>query len=252
MNIDHPGKEQEASLRRLWKTVFGDSEEFLDSFFGLAYSPRRCRCATENGELAGALYWFDTECNGSKFAYLYAVATDPAFRNRGVCRALLADTAELLRVQGYAGELLVPEGEALARMYEKMGYLPCTTVTEFTCRAAGEPAAMDRIGGAAYARLRRELLQPGGVVQEGAALALLGDRGAFYAGKGWIAAVERDGDKLRCHELLGDPQAAPGILRALGCREGFFRIPGDGKPFGWHRPLTADCPVPAYFGLALD
>ena len=27
------------SLRKLWKTVFGDSDDFLDSFFRIAFSP---------------------------------------------------------------------------------------------------------------------------------------------------------------------------------------------------------------------
>ena len=50
------------SLRRLWKTVFGDSDAFLDSFFTIAYSPERCKFYQQDGEAICALYWFDCGC----------------------------------------------------------------------------------------------------------------------------------------------------------------------------------------------
>lgn len=252
MKPDFPTPEQVPTLRRLWKIAFGDTEEFLDSFFARAYSPRRCRCVMDGGTVAAALYWFDAACGSRKFAYLYAVATDPAYRNRGLCRALLADTGSLLREQGVQGLLLVPENGDLARMYEKMGFLPCTAVSEFTCTAGDTPAELRQIGAGEYARLRRQFLPPDGVVQEGTALALLESCGALYAGDGWIAAASAEDGKLRCQELLGPSQRAPEILRALDCREGSFRVPGDGQPFSWYLPLVPDCPRPAYFGLALD
>ena len=106
MVIDYPTGAQEARLRRLWHLAFGDSEEFIVGFFARAYSPRRCRCAAENGNVAAALYWFNAEFRGQKFAYLYAVATHPEFRNRGLCRALMADAAVCLTERGYDGALL--------------------------------------------------------------------------------------------------------------------------------------------------
>ena len=75
MEIDYPTGVQEPQLRALWQLSFGDSEEFIAGFFAGAYSPRRCRYAAENGNVAAALYWFDAEFRGQKFAYLYAVAT---------------------------------------------------------------------------------------------------------------------------------------------------------------------------------
>jgi hypothetical protein len=60
----------------------------------------------------------------------------------------------------------------------------------------------------------------------------------------------RDGEKLLGLELLGNTDAAPGIVAALGCKEGRFRIPG-GTPFAMYRPLS-DISAPTYFGLAFD
>ena len=106
MEIDYPTGVQEPQLRTLWRLAFGDSDEFITGFFASGYCPRRCRCAAENGNVAAALYWFDAEFRGQKFAYLYAVATHPDFRNRGLCRALMADAAACLTGRGYDGALL--------------------------------------------------------------------------------------------------------------------------------------------------
>ena len=106
MEINYPTGNQEARLRTLWRLAFGDPEELIAGFFASGYSPRRCRCGVENGNVAAALYWFDAEFRGQKFAYLYAVATHPDFRNRGLCRTLMADTAACLTERGYDGALL--------------------------------------------------------------------------------------------------------------------------------------------------
>lgn len=252
MNIDYPVSSQIQPLRKLWKLAFGDEDAFLDLFFTHAFSPQRCRCITENGEVTAALYWFDAECTGQKFAYLYAVATHPSHRNRGLCRALLEDVRQLLSKQGYAGLILVPQSDSLSAMYRKMGFSDCTTVTEFTAPAEDTSLPLRRLSAAEYARLRREMLPPGGILQEGESLSFLSSLALFFAGNGWLAAVSMDGQKLHCHELLGDPDVSYALVAALGCREGFFRIPGADKPFAQYLPLTANCAKPGYFGFAFD
>lgn len=252
MNIDYPVPAQTAGLRRLWKLAFGDEDAFLDLFFTHAYAPNRCRCITEAEEVTAALYWFDTECAGQKFAYLYAVATHPAHQNRGLCRALMEDVHRLLTAQSYDGLLLVPQSEALAAMYRKMGFSDCTTVTEFTAPAEDTPLPLRRLSAPEYARLRRMMLPPDGILQEGESLSFLSSLALYFAGNGWLSAVSIDGQKLHCHELLGDPDVSYALVAALGCREGFFRIPGADKPFAQYLPLRTDCVKPGYFGLAFD
>ena len=110
----------------------------IAGFFASGYSPRRCRCAAENGNVAAALYWFDAEFRGQKFAYLYAVATHPDFRNRGLCRTLMADTAACLTERGYDGALLMPQDSGLREMYGRMGFRDCCTVSEFACDAGAD------------------------------------------------------------------------------------------------------------------
>lgn len=252
MNIDYPSEAQLPQLRTLWKAAFGDEDDFLDAFYSIAYSPDRCRCLELDGRIAAALYWFENTCNGARFAYIYGVATDPEYRGRGLCRALMEDAREILHAQGFDGIMLYPASESLSRMYAKMGYTHCTTVTEFTCEASDEAESLLLVEKDEYASLRRMLLPEGGVLQEREDLDLLASQAVFFAGSGVLAAVTIMDGKLHCHELLGNLTAAPKIVKSLGCETGFFRTPGTQKPFAMYLPLKENCPKPSYFGLPLD
>lgn len=252
MKPEYPAADQIPQLRNLWKASFGDDDAYLDLFFSTAFSPDRCRCIVENGSVTAALYWFDVSCDGAPMAYLYAVATDPDARNRGLCRALMEDTRAILTRRGYAGILLKPADEALRHMYARMGYAPCTTISRQVFEAADKAIALQKIDEQEYARLRRQLLPRGGVIQEGVTTEFLDKQADFYRGEQFLAAVSVSDGEFFCHELLGDICAAPGILKALSCKKGAFLFPGSGEPFASFRPLTSGCPIPSYFGLALE
>lgn len=252
MKTDHPSAADIPALRRLWKIAFEDSDSFLDVFFDSAFSPDRCRCIWENGALAAALYWFDCRVGAQKTAYIYAVATDPDFRGRGLCRALMTDTAALLQSRSYASALLVPGDEGLSRMYGAMGYIPCTQVREFSCTAGENATAIRTLSPEEYAKQRQEQLPAGGVVQDGDNLVFLQKLANFYAGDDFLLAAELSGDRLQGIELLGNAEKAPDILHALGASAGSFRCPGDQLPFAMFLPLQEDAVAPTYFGLAFD
>lgn len=252
MKIDCPGNAQIPQLLQLWKTVFGDHNGFWELFLHNGFTPEHCRCITENQQITAALYWFDCLCNGQKMAYVYAVVTHPAHRNKGLCRKLLEDTETHLRKLGYSAVLLVPEQESLRKMYEKLGYQTCTTVAEFSCTTTNSPISLRAIGASEYGALRRVFLPEGGVIQEQENLTFLAAQAQFYVGTDvLLAAYENDGT-LFAMELLGNQASAPGVLAALGCTAGHFRSPGGDKPFAMFRPLQADAAVPKYFGFAFD
>lgn len=252
MSIDYPKPEQEGELQRLWSLAFGDGPELIRGFFETGYQRDCCRCLRMDGRVAAGLYWFDGEMDGEKLAYLYAVATHPDFRNRGLCRALMEDTRQVLAGRGYTGILLTPAEPGLRRMYAGMGYEPCCTVSEQTYRASGEEVPLRPIGREEYGALRRGFLPKGGVIQEGRNLAYLETLTRFYAGEDFLLAGSEEGGAFRGVELLGNEKAGPGILAALGYEKGTFRTPGAEKPFAMFRPLTQNGKRPKYFGLAFD
>ncbi len=250
MNIDYPAQTQMDDLRALWQEAFGDDDAFLEHFYTYGFAPDRCRCVTVDGQLAAALYWFDCSLDGRPLAYLYGVATGKSFRGKGICRALVENTHAHLKYLGYDGVVLVPADEALCRMYEEMGYSICSSVSEFTCTAGPEPVTLRPVDAEEYCRLRRQYLPSGGVVQEGDNMDFLQTMADFYAGEDFVVAVYRDAEFFS-PELLGNAQAAPGILSAMGKNQGRFRGPGAGQPFAMYCGLS-DSPAPEYFGLAFD
>lgn len=250
MKIDYPAQSQMDDLRHLWQEAFQDDDGFLDLFYTSGFSPDRCRCATLDGKLAAALYWFDCSFQGHHLAYLYGIATAKAFRGKGVCSALMENTHAHLKYLGYDGVILVPADEDLFRMYEKMGYEICASVSEFICYASDEPVAMRPVDAAEYCRLRRDLLLEGGILQEGDSMEFLQNMADFFAGEDFLVTIYRD-EKFFAPELLGNVQAAPGILAAMGKEQGRFRGPGAGQSFAMFHNLS-DMPVPSYLGLAFD
>lgn len=245
MNIDHPTLTQIPQLRCLWKEAFGDSDSFLDTFFGTAFAPMRCLCLTVDGEIAAAAYWFSC----GQYAYIYAVATAKRHRGKGLCHALIGNIHTLLQSQGYAGCIVVPGEESLRHFYAGMGYADFGGMEEVSC-TAGDPLPLRKVGAEEFATLRRTFLPVGSVVQEGENLAFLSRWAEFYAGADFLLAATREGETLRGLELLGNRAAAPGILAALGAKSGTFRTPGS-TPFAMYKSLGGKN-VPSYFGFAFD
>ena len=252
MVTEHPGQEQISGLRQLWKLAFGDTDTFLDIFFDRAFSLDRCLCTWEADTVLAALYWFDCEVWGRKIAYLYAVATHPAYRGRGLCHRLMESVHEILGARDYAGVILVPQEENLRKFYGGMGYRDCGGVAEQFCTAAETAVSIRQVDAVTYGILRRTLLPQGGVCQEGENLRFLEATAKLYAGEDFLLAASEQDGALWAMELLGNTEAAPGILRALDYDAGTFRMMGTAQPFGMFLPLTQDIRMPEYFGHAYD
>lgn len=253
MKIDAPCNSQQPSLRNLWQEAFGDTNEFLDNFYKTAFSPNRCRCITIDGQIAAALYWFDCLHRSAPVAYLYAIATAKAFRGQGLCHRLMEDTHRHLATLCYEGAILLPGSTELFKLYESMGYQTCSYIHEFRCSSGPETVLLQPIHITEYAKLRRQLLPEGGVLQENENLLFLQTQAKVYKGPDCLLAVRHETDTFDCLELLGDVSTAPGMLRALGYTEGKFRTPGAGMPFAMYLPLDeSTLPPPTYFGLAFD
>lgn len=238
-------------LKNLWHTAFGDGEEFISLFFRTGYSPDRCLYLTENDQITAALYWLDCEYKGQKQAYIYAVATHPGHRGKGLCRKLMEKTQEALTAQGYTAALLRPADEGLRRMYRKMGYRSATFVSEFDC-TAGNAVPLRRVDAEEYAALRRRFLPEDGVIQEGVSLEYLASYAELYAGEDFLLAGTPYDGTFNGIELLGNREAAPGILKTLGYGSGSFRCPGHDIPFGMFLPLAENAEEPGYLGIAFD
>ena len=250
MKIDHPKMEQNPALRQLWQEAFGDSDAFLDTFFETAFSSNRCLCVTD-GEPVAAVYWFSCRWAGEKIAYLYALAVKKSHRRRGLARTLVEETVKRLKAEGCRGAVLVPGEPELFEMYRKMGFSHTLTVDVFEAEAGQAPAPLRKATPGVYAALRKTLLPPGAVVQEGENLAFLGACAQLYAGTDFLLAGHLEGETFVAMEFLGDRATAPAILAALGAKRGVFRTPGSARAFAQYRGFDHSA-APTYFALAFD
>ena len=251
MKIEYPAPERIPGLKKLWHLAFGDEESTVDAFFATGYAPDRCRCIADGETIAAALYWLDGSWEGGKLAYIYAVATHPDHRGRGLCRRLMEDTHRVLARRGYAGAVLMPAGASLRQMYRKLGYRDFGGLEEFYCTISGS-CPVRQLDAAAYGAARRAYLPEGGILQEGENLAWLGSYASFYEGEDFLLAAIPEGEGLIGLELLGNREAAPKLLGALGLKWGRFRVPGTDIPFGMFLPLKKDVKNPTYLGHAFD
>lgn len=115
-----------AQLSQLWETVFGDPKDYVQLFFDGAFSHCRCFLHRENGQAVSALYLLDCglSIDGTFFSgyYLYAAATAPSARRRGLMGALIEEAKAALRNSGHSFIALVPANDGLYDYYARFGF----------------------------------------------------------------------------------------------------------------------------------
>ena len=162
MRTRKTGPDDIPALKALWKQAFGDTDAEIDSFFKTVYPEATGFCAEEDGAVIAMLFALPlTLAHGEemqKAAYLYAVATDEAFRGRGVCRALMEFAERTLRKRYVSCLLLVPETEKLASYYETMGYVRQDSCTAQTLHTDAPQGAAAVVTPQEYAGLRETAL----------------------------------------------------------------------------------------------
>lgn len=109
-------------IRRLWQEVFGDEREFVDSFLVRYYSPERCVVRCEQGRVVSMAHIVPIETAAGRTAYIYAVATDPAFRRRGLGRSVVEECMTRARAEGFDAVALIPSEESLKSFYAALGF----------------------------------------------------------------------------------------------------------------------------------
>lgn len=236
------------SMKQLWKTVFGDPDSFIDAFFQIAYSPDRCCYTEENGEAICALYWFDCCYEGGKLAYIYAVATHPEHRGKGLATRLLQQTHDLLKAQGYAGAVLKP-ATGLFPFYERLGYVTSGCIRRFHAESGNSPTALQALSAQEYGLRRRSILPKNAILQEGLTLDFLHFFASFYAADDALVCASPEESVI--FEYLGNPDSAPGILAALGIQKAEIPTIGNAIPFSMFLPLNCT-KTPGYLGLSLE
>lgn len=251
MTIDMPDLSQLPELRRLWQQAFGDTDEFLDSFFSMAFARERCRCITVENRVVAALYWFDCTWEGKKAAYLYAVATDSAYQGKGYCRTLMEDTHTHLKNQGYALAVLVPGDKDLFRLYEKCGYESFCPMEQKTVSAGSNAVPFRQVSATEYAAAQKKYAPMGSVLHQVSSLVFGSAFLKFYVGEDLAFCCAKEESAADFQEFLGNAEHLSGILAGLKAETGNVRLPG-GKDYAMYCPLKKTERKPTYFGIPFN
>ncbi len=103
-----------------------EDDTFLDRYFSTRFTTYNTLVYIVNAEPVATLTMLDAEVHTPKqtlrAAYIYAVATLPKFRRKGLAEALSHYASKIIRDRGVEASLLVPASEALSAYYIKLGY----------------------------------------------------------------------------------------------------------------------------------
>lgn len=284
---DHP------QLKALWSGVFGDEPRAVEAYFALRHRDEDMLVWTEGDRIDGMLSMLPVTLvqGGAAYParYIYAVATAPEQRNRGIATLLLDRAAEMSRERGEAANLLAPASESLFGYYEKRGYETAFELNVVDVEGAGlggypQGGIVEPCDAKEYTRVRDRAFSGKGLYarwDEKAveyALAALGEGGAarfgLNGGEGvacW-SRTEEDGVLVRELALVGmEEKPALALLHSVvgaeryqvrlaagGAAERKARagagVGAEAKPFGmvrWfgERPASLG---PGYLALTLD
>ncbi len=115
------------SLVDLWNKVFGDSEEYISLFFDKAYYDSECFAEITDGKIVSAFYLLKCtiKYEGKEYCgrYLYAAATLPEYRGKGIMSKLIKEAIIYGKSHNLDFIALVPADNGLYDYYGRFGFV---------------------------------------------------------------------------------------------------------------------------------
>lgn len=113
---------QKSGCRKLWKEVFGDSDEFIDTFMRSIYNSENMLYIEKEKSIISMLHIIPFTFNSHKAGYIYAVATAPEERGKGLASMLMERAIEVSQEKGMTALFTIPANEGLRTFYSKFGF----------------------------------------------------------------------------------------------------------------------------------
>lgn len=110
----------------MWKTVFGDPDDYMEIYFRHKYRNDQTLLYMEGNKAVASLqmlpYQFTFCGTEIPVIYLSGVCTLPEYREKGYSRQLLMKSFDIAAGRNVPIILLVPQEEWLLRFYDKLGF----------------------------------------------------------------------------------------------------------------------------------
>lgn len=251
-------------LISLFKTVFNDSDESVNNFFGNTVTPENTLAVFNGDEAVSELFLIDSVITIAKTEYsafyVYGVCTHPDYRGQGLMSMLLNEAECLAKKRGVKYLFLVPEGEKLFDMYGKLGYKTgfCYKEELVKTDASANVFSKELLTYPAYKKLRKEFYN--GIT------ATLGEKGfnsfmkpscndvqIICGENAGYCVAENNGKDVIIHELCGNRQMlVDAVGKAYNCSQVLLRTETelDGIPFGMYRNVDNSPEITnGFFGI---
>lgn len=271
------------AIRQIWRASFPGDEAFCDWYLKSVFRPENALVWTQDAQPRGMLHLVPARVAAGdrvvSCAYVYAVATLPPWRGRGVAAALLEEAQALSLGRGASLLMLVPQSEGLFEYYRRQGFETAFSRGRREIALPGAPRLGAREGAAQAGREGLQLSDaPDPSELDALYEAALAGRDHVVRGReGWQRALTylRALGVRRGGALLGyaiyDPEGGSvreviagdegvrdlleqGALSRLGLERAVaFSPDGPGTPYGMARAIEPGLSVQnAYANLMLD
>lgn len=113
--------------KEIWKLCFGDQDNYIDFYYAQRYKEEETLLLLHDGEISAMLTLIPVKViapdkRSHNSAMLYALATHPKYRGKGLATQLLDFCNRYLRSRNITFSILVPAGRHLFDFYHKQGY----------------------------------------------------------------------------------------------------------------------------------
>jgi predicted acetyltransferase len=124
--IEFANEDTAPLVRRMWKTCFGDTDEYMDIIFTYKYNNENTLIYFVDGEAVASLQMFPYTINFYKqeipFAYMAGLCTLPKHRKKGYMAQLIREAHRILVERNIPLAVLIPAETRLYKFYNKYGY----------------------------------------------------------------------------------------------------------------------------------
>ena len=113
---------EQREMRAMWHEIFGDDYAEIDPFL-IRHGDAVPMIHKEEGHVVSMLYIVPLQMWDRRVAYIYAVATQPDHRGRGIASKLIAEALQHIKEsREFDMVALIPSSTESKRLYERLGF----------------------------------------------------------------------------------------------------------------------------------
>ncbi len=124
----------QAAVMALYDLCFPGEHDYCEYYHKNFWQPERCLLAKEGKDLLAMVNLMDVTMQGSDgpldATYIYAAATHPAHRGKGLMGSMLEFSFGMGEAEGKDLSILITENDSLFAFYKRFGYAPAFSVAE--------------------------------------------------------------------------------------------------------------------------